>query len=279
VLPAIIHLLDLQRASIGHLKPASKDVGREAHPTGREKIPHRRALTRILSPASAVLGGILHPPRGTTMILHTVPGSPNSRKVQAVISHLDLDVEIRPREIFKGELRSAEYLALNPNAKVPTLVDGDFKLWESTAIMQYLADEAGDNELFPRNSRTRADITRWQCWEGAHFNAALGTLTWETVVKAKRNLGPPDAALVDQARASLSRYAPVLNGYMDGRKFLVNDRLTLADYSVAALEPYLNLVPFDFTPHRHIHQYFDRIRQSEHWIRAGKSTAAQPIAA
>jgi glutathione S-transferase len=213
------------------------------------------------------------------MILHTFTGSPNGRKVQAVIFHLDLDVEIRHRELFNGELRGSEYLALNPNAKVPTLVDGDFTLWESAAIMQYLADKAGDSELFPRNPRARADITRWQCWEGAHFNAALGTLTWETLVKPKRNLGSPDPAVVDQARAALSRFAPVLNGHMDGRKFLVDDRLTLADYSVAALEPYVDLVPFDFTPFRHIHAYFNRMRQSEHWIRAGKPTAAQPIAA
>ena len=61
--------------------------------------------------------------------------------------------------------------------------------------MQYLCEKAGDTELFPRSPRIRADITRWQCWEGLYFNAALGTLAWETVAKAKRNLGPPDAVL------------------------------------------------------------------------------------
>jgi glutathione S-transferase len=66
---------------------------------------------------------------------------------------------------------------------------------------------------------------------------------------------------------------------MDGRKYLVDDQLTLADYSMAAFEPYVNLVPFNFTPYRHIHTYFGRMRQSEHWIDAGRPAASRPIAA
>jgi glutathione S-transferase len=213
------------------------------------------------------------------MILYTVAGSPNSHKVEAVISHLGLRVEIRNRDLFNGELRSAEYLAINPNAKIPTLVDGDFKLWESTAIMQYLADQAGENTLFPRHPRVRADITRWQCWEGLYFNAAMGTLAFETVAKARRNVGPPDATLVAQACGTLSRYAPVLNDHLAGRKYVVDDHLTLADYSLAALEPYVSLVPFDFSPYRHIQQYLDRMRQSEHWVRTARRPAAAQSAA
>src|SRR3984893_2693878 len=211
------------------------------------------------------------------MILHTVPGSPNGRKVEAVILHLGLDVEIRNHDLFNGELRSSDYLAINSNAKVPTLVDRDFKLWESAAIMQYLADKTGDNALFPRNPRSRADITRWQSWEGLYFNAALGTLAFETIAKPRHNAGAPDTALVEQACATLSRFAPVLDAHMDGRKYLVDDQLTLADYSMAAFEPYVNLVPFNFAPYRHIHTYFVRMRQSEHWMRTVK--APQSVAA
>jgi glutathione S-transferase len=79
---------------------------------------------------------------------------------------------------------------------------------------------------------------------------------------------------------TLSRFAPVLDAHMDGRKYLVDDQLTLADYSMAALEQYVTAVPFNFAPYRHIHTYFDRMRQSEHWMRAySKPAAARPIAA
>ena len=85
--------------------------------------------------------------------------------------------------------------------------------------------------------------------------------------------------LVERACATLPRFAAVLDEHMDGRKYLVNDQLTLADYSMAAFEPYVNLVPFNFTPYRHIHAYFDRMRQSEHWTRTSRSATARAVAA
>src|SRR5258708_20182899 len=93
---------------------------------------------------------------------YTFRGSPNGRKGEAVIDHLGLDVEIEYRDFLAGELRSPDFVALNPNAMVPALVDGSFRLWESNAIMQYLADKAGREELFPRDRQKRADIARWQ---------------------------------------------------------------------------------------------------------------------
>src|SRR5688572_11126750 len=169
------------------------------------------------------------------MKLHTVAGSPNGRKVEAVIAHLGIDVEIQHHNLFNGDLRQAAYMALNPNAAVPTLVDGNFVLWESNAIMQYLAEMAGDTELFPRDARKRADIVRWQCWELAHFNKAFGTLAFETVAKPRVNIGAPDRTRVEMAQAELTRYVPVLDGHMAGREYLVGDHITLADYSMLAL--------------------------------------------
>ena len=94
---------------------------------------------------------------------------------------------------------------------------------------------------------------------------------FETVAKPRNNAGPPDAALVEQAKATLARFAPVLERHMDGRQYLVDGHLTLADYSMVALEPYVSLVPFDFSPYPHIHSYFERMRQSEHWKRSAKA--------
>ena len=209
------------------------------------------------------------------MILHTVPGSPNGRRVEAVIAHLGIAVELRHYDFFAGELKHPNYLALNANAKAPTLQDGDFILWETTAIMQYLCEKAGDTELFPRSPRIRADITRWQCWEGLYFNAALGTLAFENVAKAKRNLGPPDAVLVEQAQITLQRFAPVLEAHLKDRTYMVTDHITLADYSMATFGSYAKKVPFDFSPFRNTLQYFERMEQLEHWPAA----VTQPKAA
>jgi glutathione S-transferase len=204
------------------------------------------------------------------MKLHIVPGSPNSRKVEAVIHHLGLKVEIHEHDLFAGGLRKPSYLMLNPNARVPTLEDGNFVLWESNAIMQYLADKAGDAQLFPRDPRARADVVRWQSWELAHFNQAFGTLAFETVAKPRHGL-QTDAALVALAQAGLARSAPVLESHVTGRQYLVGDAVTLADYSMVPLESYRALVPFDWSPYSQLNAYLDRVSRLEPWVRSKRS--------
>ncbi|HEY6256572.1 MAG TPA: glutathione S-transferase family protein [Xanthobacteraceae bacterium] len=208
------------------------------------------------------------------MKLHTFVGSPNGRKVEALINHLGLTVEIEHHDVFDGGLRTPDYLVLNPNAKVPTLVDGAFVLWESAAIMQYLADKAGDDALFPRDPQMRADVVRWQCWELAHFNRALGTLALETVVKPRYGLGTTNDALVETAKADLARFAPVLERHLADRRYLVGDGITIADYAMIALEPYKAAVPFDWTPYPNLNAYVERMRKTDAWARTAPVSAS-----
>jgi glutathione S-transferase len=210
------------------------------------------------------------------MQLHTFVGSPNSRKVEAVVSHLGLDVRVVNHDFRGGELSTSTYRALNPNGMVPVLVDGDFTLWESNAIMQYLADVAGNDALFPRAARARADVVRWQFWEAAHFNKAFGILAFETVARPRLGLGAANAALVDAMRTELARFAPVLERHLADRTYLVGDGITIADYSMLPLESYREAVPFDWSPYRHVNAYFDRMRESEHWTRIMAGDSAAP---
>jgi glutathione S-transferase len=75
------------------------------------------------------------------MKLYYFPPSPNTRKVHAVAIHLELPIELRLVDLEKGEQRTPEFVQLNPTGRTPVLQDGDFILWESTAIMQYLASQ------------------------------------------------------------------------------------------------------------------------------------------
>jgi len=201
------------------------------------------------------------------MKLHTFIGSAHSRKVEAVISHLGLDVAVEYHDLLGGELGMPAYTALNPNGMVPMLVDGTFTLWESNAIMQYLADTSGSDALFPRDRRKRADIVRWQFWELAHFNKAFGHLAFETVAKPHLKLGATNTALVELARADLARFAPVLDRHLAGRSHMVGEAITIADYSMIPFEAYRSAVPFDWSPYRNLNAYLDRMGQVEHWTR------------
>lgn len=90
-------------------------------------------------------------------------------------------------------------------------------------------------------------------------------MSFETVAKPGFMNQPPDAELVKWSQRELGRFAPVLDGAMQGRQYLVGDALTLADYSVAHLEGFKEMVPFDWAPYPHLNDYFDRVRAAPHW--------------
>ena len=199
------------------------------------------------------------------MKLYAIVGSPNSRKVLAVAHHTGIEVDVEYLDLFEGDTSKPAYKALNPNAMVPTLVDGDLKLWESNAINQYLAEKSEDDTLFPQNIAQRSDIVRWQSWELAHFNQAFGTLALEAVAKPYFMDTQGDEAVISWAKGQLSRFSSVLNNHMQGRSYVVGDTITLADYSMIHVESFKEAVPFDWTPFPHLNDYFDRMRQSPHW--------------
>ncbi len=201
------------------------------------------------------------------MKLYTVVGSPNSRKVEAVINHLGLGVEREYLDFFTGDLRKPTYLALNPNGMVPTLADGELVLWESNAILQYLADKAGADSLFPRDLVKRAEVVRWQNWELAHYNRAFGAIAFETVAKPGFGLGPTNAALVEEMKKNLARFAPVLDARMRGRAYVAGEGVTIADYSLIHLEGFKEAIGFDWSPYPHLNAYYERMRRNEHWAK------------
>lgn len=202
------------------------------------------------------------------MKLYTLPGSPNGRKVVAVIHHLGLAAEIKFLDFASRDTAKPDFLALNPNGMVPVLADGPFRLWESNAINQYLVEKAGGSSLFPRDPYARADIVRWQFWEQAHFNRAFGTLVFESVIKPQYGMGKASEGLVEFCLQEIARFAPVLDGHLKGRSTLVGDDITLADFAMVCLERYRDTTPFDWSPFANINRYFDEIRKTEAWVKA-----------
>ena len=206
------------------------------------------------------------------MKLYYVQGSPNCRKVHAVINHLGIKVDFAYLDFFAGDLATEEFGRINPNRMVPVLVEGDFKLWESNAIIQYLAEQVPGNSLFPQDPKMRAEVNRWLCWELAHYNQALGTLSFEAVAKPNFLQMETNQPLVDWCKERLGRYAPVLEAALQGRNYLVGDGPTLADYAVAHQESFVEAVPFDWTPYPNVIAFYHRMRSNPHWA----STAVLP---
>jgi glutathione S-transferase len=105
--------------------------------------------------------------------LYTFTITPNNRKVEAFVRHFDLDVEIHHVSFKDRETGSAGFLAINPMGRVPALTDGDFNLWESNAILTYLATKFPQTHALPTDPQGRADVDRWLHWQSCHLMPAL----------------------------------------------------------------------------------------------------------
>lgn len=208
------------------------------------------------------------------MKFYTFPPSPNCRKVAAVIDHLGLEgVEEVFVDLTRGESRTPGFLAVNPNGAIPALVDGEFRLWESNAIMQYLCSKRPENPLYPSDPRGQADVNRWLFWLNNHFGIACGKLTYEHLVKPMMGIGEPDPRSVEQGLEGFHRYAAVLDSHLAGRRFLVGDQPTIADFAVASMLTYAGPARIPVEPYGNLREWLARMDEVPAWKRSEPAVA------
>ena len=196
------------------------------------------------------------------MKLHSIHNSNNCRRVNATIQHLGLAVDVK--EVAMGDLKTPEFLALNPNGKVPTLVDGDLVLWESRAIMQYLASKK-PSAVWPNDAKAQANIARWQFWEASHLSRGTGPYAFENLFKKIFMKQEADPAVLKTAEKEWHQFAPVLNAQLETRKFITGDELTLADFSVGGSFSYAEPSGLPWNDYTHIRAWWNRLSEIPAW--------------
>lgn len=189
------------------------------------------------------------------MKIYDFPLSPNCRKVRAIVYELGLEPEFVSINLFKNEQRRPDVVALNPNAKLPILVDGDFVLWESNAICSYLAQ---GTPLLPTAVRERAEVDRWCGWQLAHMGPAIGKVAFQRLVKPMTGLGQPDPHVVEEGIAEYSRFAGVLETSLGDRE-CVAGRLSVADFVLASLFSIGATVGLETAPYPKVNAWLGRI--------------------
>jgi glutathione S-transferase len=161
----------------------------------------------------------------------------NPQKVCAVARYLNSPVEFMRIDLAKGQHKSPDYLAINPNGKVPALVDDETRIWESNAIMCHLARRAG-SDLWPSDPGKQIEVLKWLSWNSEHFTRHAGTLYFNYVIKPKFGLGAVDEKAVEEATGFLKQFGAVLDDHLAGRDFLLGDHLTIADFAVSVTLPH-----------------------------------------
>lgn len=200
------------------------------------------------------------------MRLYYAPQSSNSRRTLAVARHLGLALDLTVIDLLSAEDRR-RLVELNPNSQVPVLEDGSLVLWESGAIMQYLADRTPGQQIYPQNVRDRADVNRWMFWAGAHFAVPVSAFTWEHVWKKRVTGADADAAALAVAAQEMHKVASLLDTHLARREWIVGDCLTLADFAVAGPLTYLEQARLPLAQYANLLAWFGRIGQLEAWQR------------
>jgi glutathione S-transferase len=201
------------------------------------------------------------------MKLYFHPMSGNSRRVLLVATHLDVPLERIVVDLPSGEQRGPQHLSRNPNGLVPVLEDEGFLLWESRAIMQYLAEKTPGQALFPTDPRGRAEVNRWLFWCAAHMAPANSVLVYENFVKAITGRGAPDPAEVARGEALVAKHAPVLDAHLAGKTWVAEDRLTLADFSLAAGFALAGPGRLPIAGYANIRAWLGRVQELDAWRR------------
>ena len=190
--------------------------------------------------------------------------TPNPRKACAVARYLNLPVDFVYVDLGKDEHKTSQYLAINPNGKVPALEDGDTRLWEANAIMCHLARKAG-SDLWPKEAEQQIEVVKWLSWDSEHFTRHAGNLYFQHVIKRQFGIGEPDQAEADEATGHFRRFAAVLNNQLADRTYILGDRLSVADFAVSATLPYADTIRLPLADYPNIQRWISRLEELPAW--------------
>ena len=162
-------------------------------------------------------------------------GRANSVNVQKVLwccRELGVGFERIDAGMQFGRNTDSDYLAMNPNGRVPTLVDGDFTLWESNSIMRYLALVHGAGAtLYPADPKTRGGLERWLDWTLSTLQPVERPLFWGLV---RTPVAERDLVAMQTAADTAAVQWRIIDAHLEGRSMLEGETFTLADIAVGA---------------------------------------------
>jgi glutathione S-transferase len=189
------------------------------------------------------------------MKLYAFTPTPNNRKVVAFIKHFDLPVDVHAMGFKEQENKTEAYLKMNPLGKAPVLEDGDFTLWESNAILCYIATLFPETNCLPADPKGRADVDRWLYWQAFHLI--------NTVIAARDKTA--------NAEKDLTIHLGLLNNQLEGRDYVLAD-LSIVDFAIA---PYLlgrHGQAIDYTNFPNVRAWLDRCNE----LKGIKETVFKP---
>ncbi|MGI3186545.1 glutathione S-transferase family protein [Nioella aestuarii] len=199
--------------------------------------------------------------------------SANALRVRAVALELGLDFEIVEINVMGGENKTEDYLAINPNGKIPALEDDGFIIWESRAITSYLAGKRPEAGLYPDDIKQRAIVDQWSYWQTVHLGPAMSKVIFERFFKPKFRMGETDPVAIDSGVKEIAQFLPVLEAGLNGKDWVAGN-LSVADFALASAFVFRKEGDISLADYPNVTGWIDRMESRPSWQEAVKPLVA-----
>jgi glutathione S-transferase len=199
------------------------------------------------------------------MELHGFSMSPNTRRARLMLEELGVPYSFVEVNLMAGEQKGDAYRALNPTGRVPTLVDGDLRLWESNAILVYLAELHPEAKLGGETARDKAEIARWMFMNASHLSPSIARIFAHSIRLPEDQRLP---RLVEEGRVDVDRSLAPLDAHLAGKEWLVG-RYSIADIALAPALSAAPMLGIDLGRTPNIQAWMKRMTERPAWKKLG----------
>ena len=186
--------------------------------------------------------------------------SVNVQKVMWIAKELGLEVEREDIGGAFGGNDSQEYLAMNPNGRIPTLIDGDEVIWESNTIVRYLAEKAGKHPWYPESLAARGRANQWMDFYLTNMHPPMTVIFWQLIRTAPEKR---DMAAFEKAVSEASTFWKIVDSALADRPFLAGDAPDMGDVPLGCSAYRWCTMDFDKPDLPNVRAYFERLSSRE----------------
>ena len=180
--------------------------------------------------------------------------SGNDYKVRLLLSQFGIDYDYEEKDVFTGETRTPEFLAINPNGRIPTVRFDDGRiLTESNAILYYFAE---DTDFLPAHRFARAQVLQWMCFEQYSHEPFIAVARFLLHTDNGREV---HAATLEEKWPKGHDALAVMEGHLKNREFFVGDAYSIADIALYAYTHVADEGDYDLAGYPAIRRWLDRI--------------------
>ncbi|XP_028522287.2 glutathione S-transferase 1-1 isoform X3 [Apis cerana] len=181
-------------------------------------------------------------------------GSPPCRAVALTAAALGIEMNFKPVNLLNKEQLKPEFLKMNPQHTIPTIDDNGFYLWESRAIMMYLADQYGKNDsLYPKDVKKRAIVNQRLYFDMCNLYKSFMDYVIYPVVFMKMPKDPTKYESIDRALSFLDKF-------LEGENYVAGKNMTLADLSIVTTVSTIEVVDYDLGKYENVARWFAKVK-------------------